>query len=112
MINMGTKRSQQQLVIVAAWAVLFIVAYWSLIPSHGGVGFVSRALGRSGIRPRFIFVDLGANRADSLDAFLGKTDAKFQFEFPRPDWARYDQAGEFPGPCAIANHNLTVKLTE
>jgi len=45
-------------------------------------------------KPRYIFVDLGANSADSLDVFLNREDAKFKFDFPRPDWATHDQAGE------------------
>ena len=45
-------------------------------------------------KPRFIFVDLGANRGDTLEVFLGEENAKFQYEFPRPDWATYDQAGK------------------
>ncbi|KAL9102634.1 MAG: hypothetical protein Q9163_002249 [Psora crenata] len=43
-------------------------------------------------RPRYIFVDLGANRADSLETFLGHQEAKFAYEFPRPDWATHDEA--------------------
>jgi len=43
-------------------------------------------------KPRYIFVDLGANSADSLAVFLKQENAKFQFDFPRPDWATYDQA--------------------
>jgi hypothetical protein len=46
-------------------------------------------------KPRYIFVDLGANRADSLEAFLKHQNAKFQYDFPRPDWATHDQAGEY-----------------
>ncbi|KAG8528355.1 uncharacterized protein KY384_007273 [Bacidia gigantensis] len=41
---------------------------------------------------RFIFVDLGANRADSLETFLKHKGAKFDFDFPRPSWATHDQA--------------------
>ncbi|KAG0301570.1 hypothetical protein BGZ98_008217 [Dissophora globulifera] len=43
-------------------------------------------------KPRFIFVDLGANRADSLEVFLQHENAKFKYDFPRPDWATYEQA--------------------
>jgi hypothetical protein len=45
-------------------------------------------------RPRFVFVDLGANRADSLEAFLQVPDSKFSYTFPRPDWAAYEDAGK------------------
>ncbi|KAF8935736.1 FkbM family methyltransferase [Dissophora ornata] len=51
-------------------------------------------LGRGG-KPRFIFVDLGANRADSLDVFMQQADTKFKFDFPRPEWATYEQAEAF-----------------
>ncbi|KAG0244018.1 hypothetical protein B0O80DRAFT_428475 [Mortierella sp. GBAus27b] len=43
-------------------------------------------------RPRYIFVDLGANRADSLEAFLQVPGSKFSYNFPRPDWASYEDA--------------------
>lgn len=45
------------------------------------------------IAPRYVFVDLGANRADSLEVFLGHDGAKWQQEFPRPEWATYADAG-------------------
>ncbi|KAJ5364855.1 uncharacterized protein N7496_010568 [Penicillium cataractarum] len=45
-------------------------------------------------RPRYIFIDIGANRADTLEVFLKQKSAKFEYDFPRPDWATYDQAGE------------------
>lgn len=44
---------------------------------------------------RYIFVDLGANRADSLETFLGHKDVKFAYDFPHPEWAMHDEAGEF-----------------
>lgn len=66
-------------------------------------------------KPRFIFVDLGANRADSLEIFLGHEGAKFKYDFPRPDWATYDQAGAycshaFPenSPETLPSLNLTL----
>ena len=49
-------------------------------------------------KPRYIFVDLGANCADSLEIFLGHEDTKFKYDFPRPGWATYDQAGEYCSP--------------
>ena len=48
-----------------------------------------------GHKPRYIFVDLGANSADSLEVFLKHENAKFEYDFPRPDWATHDQAGEY-----------------
>ena len=44
-------------------------------------------------KPRYVFVDLGANKGDSLETFLGHDKAKFAFDFPRPEWATHDQAG-------------------
>ncbi|KZL87986.1 family methyltransferase, partial [Colletotrichum incanum] len=43
-------------------------------------------------KPRYIFVDLGANRADSLEAFLQHEHAKFEYDFPSPSWATHDDA--------------------
>lgn len=45
-------------------------------------------------KPRYIFVDLGANRADSLEAFLQHPGAKFEYDFPKPDWASHEDAGK------------------
>jgi hypothetical protein len=50
-----------------------------------------------GHKPRYIFVDLGANGADSLEVFLQHEKTKFKYDFPRPEWATHDQAGEYPG---------------
>lgn len=47
----------------------------------------------TGRKPRYVFVDLGANRADSLEVFLKEPHAKWHEDFPKPDWATYDQAG-------------------
>lgn len=33
---------------------------------------------------RYIFIDLGANKADTLKVFLGYSDAKFNFDFATP----------------------------
>ncbi|KAG0000776.1 hypothetical protein BGZ65_004069, partial [Modicella reniformis] len=44
------------------------------------------------VKPRYIFVDLGANRADSLEAFLQVTGAKYHYFYPRPEWASHAQA--------------------
>ncbi|KJK75408.1 hypothetical protein H634G_09426 [Metarhizium anisopliae BRIP 53293] len=103
---MGIKRSSQHLVLVAIWAVLFLVGYLSLSPSREGVGFIKNPFRRSSIRPRYIFVDLGANIGDSLDAFLRKEDAKFQYKFPRPDWARYEEAGKFASIAQVPKRML------
>ncbi|CAG8955091.1 hypothetical protein HYFRA_00007106 [Hymenoscyphus fraxineus] len=48
-----------------------------------------------GPKPRYIFVDLGANAADSLEAFLGVEGARFQYDFPRPEWATHREAEIF-----------------
>lgn len=49
-------------------------------------------------KPRFVFVDLGANRADSLEAFLKVPNSKFQYNYPRPSWARHQDAGKSTSP--------------
>jgi len=46
-------------------------------------------------KPRYIFVDLGANGADSFEAFLQNPGAKFSYDYPRPTWARHEDAGQY-----------------
>ncbi|KAG0043824.1 hypothetical protein BGZ83_011001 [Gryganskiella cystojenkinii] len=46
-------------------------------------------------KPRYVFIDLGANGADSLEAFLQHPDAKFHYDFPRPPWAKREDAEIF-----------------
>jgi len=46
-------------------------------------------------KPRYIFIDLGANRGDSLDVFLQHSNAKFQYDFPYPDWATHNEADKY-----------------
>ncbi|KAK2010242.1 FkbM family methyltransferase [Colletotrichum eremochloae] len=43
-------------------------------------------------KPRYIFVDLGANRADSLEAFLQHPNSKFEYDYPSPPWATHEEA--------------------
>ncbi|KAG0043823.1 hypothetical protein BGZ83_011000 [Gryganskiella cystojenkinii] len=45
--------------------------------------------------PRYIFVDLGANGADSLETFLQSFNAKFSYSFPKPSWANHEDAEIF-----------------
>ena len=58
--------------------------------------FLLIAYERSDRQPkaRYIFVDLGANRGDSLEVFLQHENAKFEYDYPRPTWATHEQAGE------------------
>ncbi|GJJ73022.1 hypothetical protein EMPS_05380 [Entomortierella parvispora] len=53
------------------------------------------AMTRTEPKPRFVFVDLGANRADSMEAFLKISNSKFQFDYPRPAWAKHEDAEIF-----------------
>ncbi|KAG0041889.1 hypothetical protein BGZ83_001191 [Gryganskiella cystojenkinii] len=46
-------------------------------------------------KPRYIFVDLGANGADSLEAFLEEPKAKFHYDYPSPTWATHRDAEIF-----------------
>ncbi|TPX32751.1 hypothetical protein SmJEL517_g04251 [Synchytrium microbalum] len=39
---------------------------------------------------RCVFLDLGANRADTLKVFLKEPDAKFKYDFPVPFWATHE----------------------
>jgi hypothetical protein len=41
---------------------------------------------------RYVFVDLGANRADSLRVFLKQNHTKFEYDFPRPEGCEYSDA--------------------
>lgn len=43
---------------------------------------------------RYVFVDLGANRADTLKVFLGRPDAKFKYKFAAPPDGRSPQDAE------------------
>lgn len=62
-------------------------------------------------KPRYIFVDLGANRVDSLEAFLQHPDAKFKYDFPSPGWATHDDAGKYTWlPAAATSSSLTCHL--
>ena len=71
-------------------SLLFLASYLRIDPLPGW-----RSSSR-GPKPRYIFVDLGANGADSLEVFLQHEKTKFQYDFPRPEWATHDQAGEYP----------------
>ncbi|KAF9335629.1 hypothetical protein BG006_011054 [Podila minutissima] len=46
-------------------------------------------------KPRYIFVDLGANKADTLEVFLNQPGAKFRYNYPRPEWATHEEAEIF-----------------
>ena len=67
-------------------------------------------LGSAGRKPRYIFVDLGANGADSLEVFLQHERTKFKYEFPRPEWANYDQAGRYP--CSPQIYIVLISYSE
>ena len=42
---------------------------------------------------RFVFIDLGANRADSVRVFLKEPNTKFQYDFPKPPFpCKYSDA--------------------
>ncbi|KAF9272960.1 hypothetical protein BGZ68_001957 [Mortierella alpina] len=81
-------------------AVAFTVSVLLLLAAHRGVSPPSQASNDSNAlsanpgKPRYIFVDLGANRADSLEVFL-KHPAKFEYDFPRPSWATHEEAEIF-----------------
>lgn len=83
-------------------AVAFTVSVLLLLAAHRGVSPPSQASGDSNAlsanpgKQRYIFVDLGANRADSLEVFL-KHPAKFEYDFPRPSWATHEEAGKLCG---------------
>ncbi|KAG0303623.1 hypothetical protein BGZ98_006461 [Dissophora globulifera] len=71
--------------------VALIVSALFFFVTYDGTSEVKSWLG-SGPKPRFIFVDLGANRADSLQVFMQHPEAKFKYDYPRPEWASYKNA--------------------
>ncbi|KAF9934078.1 hypothetical protein BGZ67_004008 [Mortierella alpina] len=89
-------------------AVAFTVSVLLLLVAHRGVSPPPHSLSDPNApplpfrespatrgKPRYIFVDLGANRADSLEVFLQNPGAKFQYDFPRPSWATHEEAEIF-----------------
>lgn len=76
-------------------ALFLLITFFrtNIVPYHDIVQL--GRTGRDGHSPRYIFVDLGANGADSLEAFLQHEGSKFQFDFPSPSWAKHDQAGKY-----------------
>ena len=75
--------------------LVFALSTVSLLAAYSHASLFPNMSYRRGLhKPRYIFVDLGANSADSLEVFLKHEGAKFQYDFPRPDWATYDQAGK------------------
>lgn len=53
------------------------------VTAHGAIssGYGTAVTNYTG---RYVFVDLGANRADTLKVFLGQPDAKFNYTFAAP----------------------------
>ena len=89
--------NQRNVVFILALmaAVLMLTATYHHLNVNGLDPRLSLGLRTSRAKPRYIFVDLGANRGDSLDVFLGNKDGKFQYSFPCPGWATPSQAGEY-----------------
>ena len=46
-------------------------------------------------KPRYVFIDLGANKADSLRVFLKEPKTKYVYDYPKPDNMEYDDAEIF-----------------
>jgi FkbM family methyltransferase len=86
---MAAHRNIASIVPFILSVVFLLLTYhrYAVLPHWG-------ALQSTGPKPRYIFVDLGANGADSLEVFLQRENAKWQYDFPRPDWATHDQAGK------------------
>lgn len=76
--------------------VVFILSVVFLVTvSYSNLLLDGQPGARHNKKPRYIFVDLGANSADSLEVFLKHEGAKFEYDFPCPDWATPNQAGEY-----------------
>jgi len=86
------------LVLIFAGIILLATEHrYNIIPSplkSSGSSSERTSTSAGSVKPRFIFVDLGANAADSLEVFLRHDHAKYSYDFPRPDWATYEQAGK------------------
>jgi hypothetical protein len=89
--------SQRNIVFILALmaAVLMLTVTYHHFNVNGLDPRISLGLGSSRGKPRYIFVDLGANKGDSLDVFLGNKDGKFDYKFPCPGWSTPRQAGKY-----------------
>ena len=90
------------LLFLASYLRIDSIASWGSLRSPGpeprpepGPEPVPEPNPELGPKPRYIFIDLGANGADSLEVFLQHEESKFQYDFPRPEWATHDKAGEY-----------------
>ncbi|XWW92858.1 hypothetical protein V2A60_000785 [Cordyceps javanica] len=66
-----------------------------IIQEQPPLGSNSAATTIKNSRPRYVFVDLGANGADSLETFLQTSEAKFKYDFPAPPWSTHKEAEIF-----------------
>ncbi len=78
---MAISRNLVVVLAAAASALLLLITFHRSDFLDDSVGGLAGS-GRRGHKPRYIFVDLGANSADSLEAFLQHENAKFQYDFP------------------------------
>jgi hypothetical protein len=99
--RMAAKASLVPTFAVFTVALFLLITFFrtNIVPYHDIVQLGRK--GRDSYSPRYIFVDLGANGADSLEAFLQNEGSKFQFNFPRPSWAEHNQAGELFANSAL-----------
>ncbi|KAG0208705.1 hypothetical protein BGX28_000403, partial [Mortierella sp. GBA30] len=75
-------------------ALLFLATYHSSRLPLSSQSLQSQLLPQADKR-RYIFVDLGANGADTLDVFLKHPGARYQYDYPRPEWATYEETEIF-----------------
>ena len=87
------------IVFFAVSALLLLATFYNHKPFRDH--FQDPKKGENPHKGRYVFVDLGANRADSLEVFLGHENSKFVFDFPRPDWATHEEAGEDCTLCLL-----------
>lgn len=113
---MFSKSSHCPAIAVAVTVALLLVTFWR---SNMGAPYLvhgndaaklaaAKSASKSGSssnkdkdKPRYIFVDLGANAADSLEAFLKHPNAKFEYDFPAPKWAKHEDAGKSPATNSL-----------
>ncbi|KAF9363644.1 hypothetical protein BGX34_003686 [Mortierella sp. NVP85] len=74
---------------------LFVVGTYKYTSSSSPRSLVSTNEYTTSSKPRYIFVDLGANRADSLEVFLQHPGSKYTYDYPRPTWATHEEAEIF-----------------
>ena len=93
-----TKYKTTILVAVTVVAILIFAFYYQLLNKFDDIFqhvVPSLKTVSDSKQPRFVFIDLGANRADTLRVFLKEKNTKFHYDFPKPKRKEYKDAEIF-----------------